>query len=142
MGTMAVSTPDASEYAPYYGRYISLVNGDDILATLETQTKRTRELYSGISEQDGGFRYAPEKWSIKQVFGHVIDTERIFAYRALRIARGDQTPIEGFEQDDYVRNSPSATGRWRKQLKTTSQSAAPPSHFFETWMKPHGYAAE
>jgi uncharacterized damage-inducible protein DinB len=65
-------------------------------------------LLSGLSEEQGNFRYAPEKWSAKQVLGHVCDTERIFAYRALRIARGDATPMEGFEQDDYVKNGPFA----------------------------------
>ena len=62
----------------------------------------------GRDEDDGDFRYAPDKWTAKQVLGHLCDSERIFAYRALRIARGDQTPIEGFEQDDYVRNGPFA----------------------------------
>jgi hypothetical protein len=65
-------------------------------------------LLSGRSEADGDLRYAPDKWSLKEVVGHLNDTERIMAYRALRIARGDQTPIEGYEQDDYVRNSPFA----------------------------------
>jgi uncharacterized damage-inducible protein DinB len=63
-------------------------------------------LLSGRDEADGEFRYAADKWSAKEVLGHVCDTERIFAYRAVRIARGDRTPIEGFEQDDYVRNGP------------------------------------
>jgi hypothetical protein len=65
-------------------------------------------LLSGRDEADGEFRYAPGKWNAKEVLGHVCDTERVFAYRALRISRGDQTPMEGFEQDDYVRNGPFA----------------------------------
>jgi len=65
-------------------------------------------LLSGRDEKDGDLRYAPDKWNAKEVLGHVCDTERIFAYRALRIARGDETPIEGFEQDDYVKNGPFA----------------------------------
>ena len=65
-------------------------------------------MLSGRSEQDGDFRYAPGKWTAKEVLGHVCDTERVFAYRALRIARADATPMEGFEQDDYVRNGPFA----------------------------------
>ena len=63
-------------------------------------------LLSGRTEADGEIRYAPEKWSLKEVLGHVNDTERIMSYRALRIARNDATPIEGFEQDDYVGNGP------------------------------------
>ncbi len=101
--TPVIAPPEAAEYAPNYGRYISLVSGNDIVRTLETQANETVALLRGLTEQQGDDRYAPEKWSIKEVVGHVIDTERIFAYRALRIARRDQTPIEGFEQDDYVR---------------------------------------
>jgi uncharacterized damage-inducible protein DinB len=62
------------------------------------------QLFAGRSERDGSFRYAPGKWTVKEVLGHITDTERIFSYRALRIARGDQTPLPGFEQDDYVRS--------------------------------------
>jgi len=95
--------PEASEYAPYYGQYIALVQGNDILRTLEEQGRATVELLSSLNERQGELRYAPGKWSVKEVVGHVIDTERIFAYRALRIARHDPKPLEGFEQDDYVR---------------------------------------
>ncbi len=70
------------------------------------QRRQLMLLLSGRDESDGDFRYAPDKWSAKEVLGHVCDTERILSYRALRIARGDRTPIEGFEQDDYVRNAP------------------------------------
>jgi uncharacterized damage-inducible protein DinB len=103
---LSVVRPEPGEYAPYYDRYISLIPGTEILATLESQRRQMMLLLSGRDEADGDFRYAPEKWSAKQVLGHVCDTERIFTYRALRIARGDRTPIEGFEQDDYVRNGP------------------------------------
>lgn len=98
--------PDASEFAPYYGKYTSRVKTENIVATLESQGERTQAVFGGVSEADAGFRYAPEKWSIRQMLGHVADAERIFSYRALRIARGDTTPIEGFEQDDYIRNAP------------------------------------
>ncbi len=102
--TFTVARPQAGEYAPYYERYISLVQGDDILNTLDQQRREMMLLLSCRDEEEGNFRYAPEKWSAKEVLGHVCDTERIFAYRALRIARADVTPLEGFEQDDYVRN--------------------------------------
>src|SRR5579871_3609969 len=102
----AVARPQPGEYAPYYERYISLVNTTDILGTLDAQRRQMMLLLSGRDEAEGDFRYAPGKWSAKEVLGHVCDTERIFAYRALRIARADQTPIEGFEQDDYIRNGP------------------------------------
>jgi uncharacterized damage-inducible protein DinB len=106
--TLVIARPQAGEYAPYYERYISLIADNDILATLDRQRRETVLLLSGLSEEQGDFRYAPDKWSAKQVLGHVCDTERIFAYRALRIARGDATPIEGFEQDEYVKNGPFA----------------------------------
>jgi hypothetical protein len=84
------------------------VKGEDILNTLDQQRGQTVMLLCGHDEKDGDFRYAPEKWSAKEVMGHICDTERVFAYRALRISRGDATPLEGFEQDDYVRNGPFA----------------------------------
>lgn len=104
--TFIVGRPEADECAPYYGRYIALVHGTDIVSTLESQRRQMLLSLSGREESEGDLRYAPEKWSVKEVVGHVCDTERIFAYRALRISRGDRTPIEGFEQDDYVRNGP------------------------------------
>ena len=99
-----VARPEAGEYAPYYEKYIALVPGNDILGALETQRLQMIQLFAARSERDGNFRYAPDKWSVKEVLGHVCDTERIFAYRALRISRNDKTPIEGFEQDDYVKH--------------------------------------
>ncbi len=92
------------EYDAYYERYISLVNTDNILTTLEKQAQDTRALLSGLSAQKADFRYAPGKWSVKEVLGHINDTERIMTYRVLRIGRGDKTPIQGYEQDDYVSN--------------------------------------
>jgi hypothetical protein len=100
---MTQTRPEAGEYAAYYEKYIALITGSDILRILEAQLRQMSTLFSGRSEREGDFRYAPEKWSVKEVLGHISDTERIFAYRALRIARGDQTPLSGFEQDDYVR---------------------------------------
>lgn len=105
---LKIARPEPSEYTQYYDRYISLVGGSDILTALDAQRRQTMLLLSGRDEADGDFRYAPDKWTAKEVLGHVCDCERIMAYRALRIARGDQTPIEGFEQDDYVKNSPAA----------------------------------
>jgi hypothetical protein len=105
---LTIARPEPGEYSPYHERYISLIPGADILGTLDAQRRQMLLLLSGRDEGDGELRYAPDKWSAKQVLGHVCDTERVFAYRALRIARGDQTPIEGFEQDDYVKNGPFA----------------------------------
>jgi hypothetical protein len=104
----AIARPEPGEYAPYYERYISLVPASDILGTLDEQRRQMMLLLCGRDEADGDFRYAADKWSAKEVLGHLCDTERVFAYRALRISRGDRTPMEGFEQDDYVRNAPFA----------------------------------
>ena len=105
---MPSERPKPGEYNPYYDRYISLIPGVDIVGTLASQLPKTVALLSSRSEQDGELRYAPGKWSLKEALGHVIDTERIMLYRALRIARNDRTPMEGFEQDDYVRGGPYA----------------------------------
>src|SRR5580692_7259908 len=101
----AITRPEPGEYAPYYDTYISLIKGNDILSILEGQRLQMAQMFGARSEREGNFRYAPDKWTVKEVLGHVNDTERIFAYRALRIARGDQTPLSGFEQDDYVRTA-------------------------------------
>jgi len=96
--------PQPTEYAAYYEKYVSLVPGTDILGVLEAQGMLMAQLLGARSEREGNFRYAPDKWTLKEVVGHITDSERIFAYRALRISRNDKTPIEGFEQDDYVKN--------------------------------------
>jgi len=96
--------PLATDYAAYYEKYVSLITGTDILAILEAQQLVMSQLLGARSEREGNFRYAADKWTVKEVVGHIIDTERIFAYRALRISRNDKTPCEGFEQDDYVKN--------------------------------------
>ena len=103
---LTIARPEPGEYAPYYDRYISLVPGSDILAALDSQRRQMLILLCGRDDADGDFRYTPDKWSAKEVLGHVCDSERIFAYRALRIARADRTPMEGFEQDDYVKFGP------------------------------------
>jgi hypothetical protein len=105
---LVIGRPGPGEYAPYYDRYISLVPGSDILETLDSQRRETMLLLCGREELDGDYRYAPDKWTAKEVLGHICDAERVFAYRALRVSRGDHTPIEGFEQDDYVHNGPFA----------------------------------
>ena len=96
--------PEPTEYADFYANYISQVPGSDALSVLEAQRVQMLQLFAGRSERDGSFRYAPGKWTVKEVLGHITDAERIFTYRALRIGRGDQTPLPSFEQDDFVKN--------------------------------------
>ena len=107
--------PAADEYAPYYERYVSLVAAGDVVETLERQAAETASLVGGLSEEQGGSRYEPGKWSVKELIGHLCDTERILSYRLLRVARNDRTPIEGFDQDPYVANS-NAGGRTLRSL--------------------------
>lgn len=96
--------PEAGEFAGYYGKYIEKVAGTDVTGILESERVKMSRLFAQRSEREGNFRYAPGKWTIKEILGHVTDAERIFTYRALRIARGDETPLSSFEQDDYVKN--------------------------------------
>lgn len=105
MSSVAASRPSASDYAPSFGRYINLVPEGDILAILETQLGDVLHITASIPESKAGFRYAPEKWSIREALGHTTDTERIFAYRALRFARNDQTPAASFAENEYVQNA-------------------------------------
>ena len=102
MPHVVINKPEPSEYAPYYGKYISLVQSGDVLAALADQAAKSLAKLRSVSEETSLRRYAPGKWSMREVLGHVTDTERIFAYRALRFARNDATELSGFEQDDYV----------------------------------------
>jgi hypothetical protein len=104
--------PDPSEHAPYYEKYVSLVPGDDPVTVLQENLRTTSELLESIGEEESASRYAPDKWSIKQLLGHINDGERVFSYRAMRISRGDETPLTSFEQDEYIENFPFESLRW------------------------------
>ena len=94
--------PAPSEYNSFYDGYVQSVPDGDFVQTLSAQKQDLIDWISAFSEQEAAFRYAPGKWSIKEVFGHVIDTEWIFTYRALRFARGDQGPLPGMDQDQFM----------------------------------------
>jgi hypothetical protein len=94
--------PEPEEVPPYYVPYLALVPEGDLLSHLQGRLEVTPRFTGSISEERGVFRYAPGKWSAKEVFGHVIDIERVFAYRALRIARGDTTALPGFDEQLFV----------------------------------------
>ena len=98
----AFDRPAADEHAPYYARYIDLVPDVDLLDYLQRQMEGTAAFLRAIPEALHGHRYAEGKWSIREMVGHIADTERIFAYRALRFARADQTPLAGFDENAYV----------------------------------------
>ncbi len=97
-----IPKPDASEFLEYYGKYVARVPGGDAMKALQDQLGEVLTLVRELPEERGGHRYAPDKWSIREVLGHIMDAERIFAYRALRIARGDATPLATFDENAYV----------------------------------------
>ena len=97
-----IPLPGADEFAPYYGKYIAQLNGDDALTALESQAVTTAKLLAATPESLAGHRYAPEKWSVREVVGHLSDGERVFAYRALCVGRGDATALPGFDENLYV----------------------------------------
>ena len=97
--------PTKEEHAQYYGKYINLVPDGDIIEVLIHQQNTLKGFLKTIDEEKANFRYADDKWSIKEVVGHILDGERIFAYRALRISRNDSKPLLGFEQNEYIIHS-------------------------------------
>jgi len=94
--------PDPSEFAPFYAGYIAGVPDGDLLATLEQQGKDTQAALRGLAESRGDYAYAPGKWTIKEILGHVADGERVFSYRALTFARGDSGPLPGFDEQAWT----------------------------------------
>jgi uncharacterized damage-inducible protein DinB len=100
-----ISKPAPGEYVDYQKVYIDHVGDAAVPEIMETLQESTYALFSGIPEEKGTYAYAPGKWTIKEVLGHMIDTERVFAFRLMCFARGEQQGLPGFEQDDYVANS-------------------------------------
>lgn len=109
--------PQTDEAAPRYFTYIDKVAGDDILGTLESQLDESLTLFRGISEERSLHRYAPDKWSIRQVLSHVSDTERAFAYRALWFARGFQEPLLSFDQTTAAAGAQADTLAWAAHVE-------------------------
>lgn len=100
---MLIPRPNTDEYGVYYSRYIQLVpEGADLFALLASEPEDLRALLRGVTDEAAGQRLNPTEWSIKEVLGHICDTERILSYRATCVARGETKPLPGFEQDDYV----------------------------------------
>lgn len=94
--------PQVGEYGAYYENYISWVKGKDIPEVLISQIQEIRNIYDHLGDRRSHLSYAEEKWSAKEVLGHITDTDRIMAYRALAIARGEQASLPGYDQDNYV----------------------------------------
>ena len=114
---VAIGRPDKTEAAPYYFTYIDKVPGDDILPVLSEQLETAGKLLLGIGEEKSLFRYAPGKWSIREVLNHVNDTERVFAVRALWFARGYETPLASFDQEIAVAHAKADAVPWAAQVE-------------------------
>ena len=97
-----LSRPAPDEYLAYYERYVTLVPDGNLVDLLVEQQLETIGMLRKVDEERGLFAYAPGKWTIKEVIGHLSDAERVFAYRAMRFARGDAQPLAGFDENAYV----------------------------------------
>ena len=110
MAGITIGRPAPTEYVTYYATYVNLALEGDVLDRLRRQVDETAALVGGLGERGGDYRYAEGKWSIKEVIGHISDVERIFAYRALSFARGEEQALPGFDENAYARVS-NAAGR-------------------------------
>lgn len=100
-----MTRPTADEYAPAHAGYVSLVPEDDVMDAMQRQSSEMQKWLAAVDEARAAHRYAPDKWSVKEVIGHIVDSERIIGYRALAVARGEQNPLPGFDEKAYVRNA-------------------------------------
>lgn len=105
MSTATINRPQPTEHAPYYSKYVTAVPDGDVVSLLREQSMETVALLRDVSPERANFAYAPGKWSIKEVVGHMIDVERVMSYRALRFARNDATDLPGFDENGYVANA-------------------------------------
>jgi uncharacterized damage-inducible protein DinB len=109
--------PLQNDYAPYYDGYIKNIKDDNIIKVLEEQLITTNIFLNSITEEKSEFRYAEGKWSIKELVGHLIDSERVFAYRALSISRGEKQPLPSFDEKEYTRESDYSKRKFSDILK-------------------------
>jgi DinB superfamily len=114
MSTVAIPRPGTDEAAPFYQGYIAKVSGEDIGEQLQRQLEEVERLFAPVRDAAAMTRYAPGKWSVKEVLGHLADAERIFGYRLLRVSRGDPTPLPSFDENAYV-----PAGRFDEQPLTS-----------------------
>lgn len=132
--------PQTAEAAAYYFTYINRVTGDNPLMQLETQLRDYMPFLSGISEQKSSHRYAPEKWSIRQVLNHVTDTERAFAFRALWFARGFESPLPSYDQNISAAGAKADSISWAAHVDELTQVRQATTALFknmpaDAWMR-------
>lgn len=116
MAKITIPRPEEGEFAPFYADYIAAVPEGDVLALLVAQIGEADRLLGPLTDSQAAARYAPGKWSVKEVLGHLSDAERVFGYRLLRISRGDKTPLPGYEENDYVEAANFDRISWRDLL--------------------------
>ncbi|TAH38813.1 MAG: DinB family protein [Bacteroidetes bacterium] len=129
---MQIALPKPDELNDYYKGYLKYISEDDLLSVLKTQIEETSMFLRNISDENSGNAYEPGKWQIKEVVGHLSDTERILSYRALRFARKDETPLAGFDEDHFVENANFKSRSWESivdEKKAVRQSSI---HFFNS----------
>lgn len=114
---MTLSRPQLTECATAYGAYLAAAPEGEVLSLLEAQAVEVEALFGGLSEGQGGFRYAPGKWSLKDLLLHLADAERIFSCRCLRIGRGDMTPLPGFDEEAYAAAAGADVRPWASLLE-------------------------
>ena len=137
---ITTTTPDRTEAAEYYFTYIDKVVAGDIVGTLETQLPETLALFNDISEEQSLHRYAPDKWSIREVLSHINDTERMFAFRALWFARGFDSPLPSFDQNVAIAGAGADHRSWRSHVEELRTIRASTLELFrhlpsDAWMR-------
>jgi len=105
MSSKVIERPKPEEYAPAFERYVSRVTESDVMAALSRQTEELPAALATVHGEGERYRYAPGKWSVRELVGHLIDTERIMAYRAVCVARGETASLPGFDENAYVANA-------------------------------------
>jgi uncharacterized damage-inducible protein DinB len=135
-----IGRPGPQEAAPYYSRYIDRVQSEDVLGTLETQLEEMLALLGGVTEERSLHRYAPDKWSIRQVLNHVTDTERVFVFRAFWFARGFDGPLASFEQEVSAGAARADEVSWARHVEEFRAVRLATLSFFrnlpaEAWMR-------
>ena len=111
-----MARPSTGDFAPYYQKYIDLAKGNSVEEIINNHNKEVADFYNNLPEEKSHYAYADDKWTVNDVIQHVIDAERVFSYRALRISRKDETPLPGFEENNYAKNA-GAANRSMSSLK-------------------------